>query len=168
MPLTELTGKGAFIWEAKHQKAFKEMKALMAADVLLDYLSHNIPFEFYTEASDYQLGAVIMQNGKPVAYYYLQKLNAMQRNYTTMEKELLSVIMMLQEFHPVPYQAKLTVFTYPKTLTYHNLNLQHVCCWRNVLEELSNLEIHQRARQCYCGCLFLSSHQAICQGDDYK
>jgi hypothetical protein len=46
MPLTELTGKGAFVWEMKHQKAFEEVKALMAADVLLAYQNHNLPFEF--------------------------------------------------------------------------------------------------------------------------
>jgi hypothetical protein len=60
MPLTELTGKRALIWETKHQKAFKEMKALMAADVPLAYLNYNLPFEIFTEASNYQLGTIIM------------------------------------------------------------------------------------------------------------
>jgi hypothetical protein len=43
MPLTELTGKEAFVWETEHQKAFEEMKVLMAADVLLAYPNHNLP-----------------------------------------------------------------------------------------------------------------------------
>jgi hypothetical protein len=111
-PLSKLTGTGQFVWEQQHQTAFNQMKALIASKALLNYPDHNIPFEIYTDANDYQLSSVIMQNGKPVTYYS-RKLNGAQKNYTsTMEKELLSVVMTFKEFHTMLFGTRITVYLY--------------------------------------------------------
>ena len=82
-PLTDLlkTPKlKTFIWTLEHQTAFTCMKALVALDSLLVYPDHNLPFDIETDASDFQLGAIIKQKGRLVAYY-THKLNSTQLHY---------------------------------------------------------------------------------------
>ena len=70
------------------QASFDKMRKLMAADALAAYPNHNKRFDIFTDASDYQLCSCILQEGLPVAYFS-RKLNIAQRDYTTMEKEMI-------------------------------------------------------------------------------
>jgi RNase H-like domain found in reverse transcriptase len=97
-PLTSLArGKGKRTWTPACQQAFEAIKALMAKDAFLWYSDHNKRFDIYCDASDFQLGTAILQEGVPVAFYS-HKLTSAQRNYTVGEKELLSVVETLKEF----------------------------------------------------------------------
>jgi hypothetical protein len=51
----------------------------------------NLPFEVITDASDYALGAILIQQGKPVPYKS-RILNSAERNYHTIDKEMLAVV----------------------------------------------------------------------------
>ena len=140
-PLTELTGKGQFIWDPDpgnpvHTKSFEEMKALIAADAFCAYPDHTKPFEVYTDSSDYQLGAAIMQKGKPVAYYS-RKLTAAQKNYSTYEKELLAIYATLVTFRTMLLGTDITVYTDHRNHVYDTINNRRVLNWRLALEDFA-------------------------------
>jgi hypothetical protein len=120
-PLTNLTGKGQFDWANEHQQGFNVMKALIAQDCMLHYYpDHNKPFDVYTGASAYQLGAVLIQGGIPIAYYS-RKLTDAQKKYTTLEKELLSTFMTFKEYAMMLLGAQITIHTHHNNLTYTSL-----------------------------------------------
>ncbi len=134
-PLTALTSKNVpFKWTDELQTNFETIKRVLGREVLLAYPDFNAPFHIHTDASKNQIGAVISQNNKPIAFYS-RKMNSAQRNYTTTEKELLSIVATLKEFRNILLGHQITVYTDHKNLTYKFFNTERVMRWRLVLLE---------------------------------
>ena len=134
-PLSGMTSKEAkWDWTPACQKAFDDIKKVVSRETLLSYPDFNEPFEIHTDASKLQLGAVISQKGKPVAFYS-RKLNSAQVNYTTTERELLSIVETLKEFRNILLGQQIKVYTDHKNLTYKQFNTERVMRWRLILEE---------------------------------
>jgi hypothetical protein len=136
--VTRPTGNGI---PEQHQ-AFQWIRNTIARQVLLKYPDFTKPFDIFTNASDYQLGAVISQEGWPIAFYS-RKLNSAQRNYTTMEKELLSVIKTSQHYRHILPGSSCRFFCNHKNLGFHHFKSERFKCWRSLLEEFDySFEYH--------------------------
>ena len=101
------------------------MKAINTVDAMNAFPDYSIPFHVYTDASDFQLGAAILQNGKPLAYYS-KKLTPVQRNYTTTGKELLAIVMTLTTYRKLLHGSKIFLYTNHKNLTFKTFSVQHI------------------------------------------
>jgi len=118
------------------EHAFQQVKQMVCKETLLTYPDWSKPFDIHTDASDYQLGAVISQDGKPIAFFS-RKLNSAQRNYTTTEKELLSIVECVKEFRNILFGYPIRIFSDHKNLV-HAATIsqsQRVMRWRLILEE---------------------------------
>ena len=134
-PLAGLTSsKAKWQWGPQQQAAFDMAKRIIAKEVMLAYPDFNKPFVIHTDASHYQLGAVISQDGKPVAFYS-RKLNPAQTRYTTTERELLSIVETLKEYRNILLGQQIEVFTDHKNLVYKTFNTERVMRWRLIIEE---------------------------------
>ena len=118
----------------RHEQAFLTMKAMIAADAMSYYPDLNKPFEIYTDASEYQMGAAINQDGHPIAYWS-KKLTNSQRGYNTTEKELLAVVMYMNDYHDILFGGVINIYTDHKNLTFKTLSAPRVMRWKMFLEQ---------------------------------
>ena len=103
--------------------------------MLLAYPDFNKPFIIHTDASGDQLGAVISQDGRLIAFYS-RKLNSVQKLYTMTERELLSIVETLKEYRNMLLGMRIVVMTDYKDLTHVNTTSpDRVMRWRLLLEE---------------------------------
>ena len=72
------------------------MKKSISRETLLVCPNFSKPFVTNTDTSKVQLGVVISQDNKPIAFYS-RKLNPVDGNYTTIERKLLSIAETIRE-----------------------------------------------------------------------
>lgn len=120
-PLHKLLRKGTkWQWLEKEQVAFKHAKELLQSDKLLVHFNPEKELILASDASNYGVGAVLshrMEDGteRPISYVS-RSLNAAERNYSTMEKEALTVIFGVKKFHQFLYGHTFTIKTDHKPL----------------------------------------------------
>ena len=82
----------------------------MACNTLFDYPYFNNEFNVHTNAIDFELGAVISQKGKPIAFHNI-KITDAQKRYTVTEKDLSSIVETLKLFRTILLGRRLRIYT---------------------------------------------------------
>lgn len=91
-PLTELLKKDGFQWSNKAEEAFNKLKAALTSTPVLALPNSLLIFIVETDACDYGIRAVLMQDGHPIAY--LSKgLSGRHQALSVYDKELLALVM---------------------------------------------------------------------------
>ena len=134
-PLTQLcSSKVKYHWGQPQEEAFQSIKSLVSKDVLLRFPKHDEIFHIYTDASNYQLGAIITQNNLPVAFFS-KKLTPTQRRYSTIEQEMLAIVSTLKEYRNFLLGAEIVIYTDHKNLLSDNTINNRVFRWKATIEE---------------------------------
>ncbi|KAL0402123.1 UNVERIFIED_CONTAM: Transposon Tf2-12 polyprotein [Sesamum latifolium] len=91
-PMTDLLKKTeTWNWTPQCQESFDRLKRAMVTDPVLALPDMSKPFVVETDASDFALGGILMQDGHPVAFES-RKLKEVESRYSVHEKELLAVV----------------------------------------------------------------------------
>ncbi|XP_050117637.1 uncharacterized protein LOC126595360 [Malus sylvestris] len=121
-PLCDLLAKDSvFNLNGECLQAFETLKKELTQAPIIKAPEWFLPFEIMCDASDYAIGAVLGQrvNKLPhVIYYASRTLTGAQLNYTTTEKELLTVVFALEKFRSYLVGSKVIIFSDHAALRY--------------------------------------------------
>ena len=115
-PLRELEKTDVeFDWAPPQQQSFMKIKELVAQAPVLQYYNVEKPVTIQCDASGQGLGAVLLQEGKPVAYTS-RSLTDAETRYAPIESEMLAVVFACKKFHQYIYGRRTVVETDHKPL----------------------------------------------------
>lgn len=152
-PLTNLLSPSKpYAWSDECQHAFGNVKALLCNAPVLAAPDLNFPFKLEVDASAVGAGAVLLQEDAsgidhPVCYFS-RKFNKHQRNYSTIEKEALALLLALQYFEVYIGSSSIPVAVFtdhnPLTFLSRMYNQNHrLMRWALIVQNY-NLEIFHK------------------------
>jgi len=139
-PLTELLKKNVpFVWTSVTQQAFDTLKmALTSAPVLaLPDFQHDFVLE--TDASEFGIGAVLMQKNHPIAFLS-QALSTRNFALSTYEKKCLAIILAVEKWRSYLHAIPFTIKTDHKSLLHLTDQRIHTKIQQKALLKLMDLD----------------------------
>lgn len=132
LPLTNLTKKSVpncIPWEREAEEAFQKLKDELVRMPSLYTPNLNKPFQLYTDASAYAIGACLAQKDemgreKPIAFFS-KKLSATQMRWATIEREAYCVLESLKKFDTWIFASEIEVVSDHNPLQYLTQSVPH-------------------------------------------
>ncbi|GFV79180.1 retrovirus-related Pol polyprotein from transposon 17.6 [Trichonephila clavipes] len=164
--LHNLTKKKAFWkWSEEDEKAFQTLKQCLVSPPILKQADFFKPFLIRTDASNYALGAVLLQEKDKEVHpveFASRLLTPAERNYSTTEREALAVVWALNKFRGYIDGASITVASDHQPLRWllklksptgrlahwalqlqsFNLNMEYIPGKSNVVADMLYLVLH--------------------------
>ncbi|KAH0669564.1 hypothetical protein KY285_023727 [Solanum tuberosum] len=181
-PLTEVIKKvKVFTWGKEQDDAFNLLKDKLCSAPLLQLPNFSKSFEVECDASGKGIGAVLMQDSKPIAYFS-EMLSGATLNYSTYDKELYALVRALAIWQHYLWPRELAVKTDHESLKYlksqGKLSRRHAK-WVEFIETFPYVIAYKQGKEnvvadalsrrlslehCRMGCKFLSHFWRILWG----
>ena len=108
-PLRRLCKAGVeWAWESEQQNAFEAIKQVITALPVLAYFDKTKKHTIQCDAFKKGLGAVLLQESKPVMYMS-RALTETEQRYSNIERELLAIVFALERLNHYTFGRTITV-----------------------------------------------------------
>ncbi|KAH9716064.1 Endonuclease [Citrus sinensis] len=143
-PITDCMKGGQFSWTETATKAFKIIKEKLITAPVLALPDFSLTFEVHYDASKVGIGAVLSQQGKPIAYFS-EKLNGTKAHYSTYDVEFYAVVQALKHWRHYLIHKDFVLYTDHAALKYLNsqdkLSHRHAT-WTTFLQQFTFVVKH--------------------------
>jgi len=116
-PLTHLLKKNSFNWGDEAETAFEALKRAVTNPPVLVLPNFSKPFLIECDASGKGIGAVLMQQQRPIAYFS-QALKGRFLLLSTYEKELIALVSAVKKWRPYLLRHPFTIKTDHQSLKF--------------------------------------------------
>lgn len=110
----------SFVWTKECNESFEKLKNALTTPPVLQFpdFSESNEFIIQTDASGTAIGSVLCNKDmRPVAYASRPLIKS-ERNYPTIQKELVAIVWAIKYFRPYIYGTTITIMTDHKPLIY--------------------------------------------------
>lgn len=163
-PLTDLLKKQSlFVWTVKHSNSFNALKQALCNAPVLALPDFSKQFCIETDASGTGVGAVLLQEGHPLAYIS-KALGPRSQGLSTNEKEYLAILLAVQQWRQYLQHQEFLIFTDQRSLSQLNEQRLHTPWQQKVFTKLLGLQYlaNRRFSPNSCALSRKSSHTSQC------
>jgi len=137
-PLTNLLRYKTFQWSPEAQIAFDKVKVAMTRAPILALPNFQATFTIETDACQDGIGAVLMQQGRPIAYLS-KALGEKHKALSIYEKEFLALIMAVERWRHYLQRQEFLIVIDHKSLAYLNEQNLHSDVQQKAMTRLMGL-----------------------------
>jgi hypothetical protein len=149
-PLNDLTKKGVpFYWGVEEERSFNTLIDKLTHASLLQLPNFGKTFELECDASGNEIGGVLLQEGKPIAYFS-EKLSGASLNYSTYDKKLDALIHVLETWQHYLWPKEFVIHSDHESLKHirgqAKLNKRHAK-WVEFIETFPYIIKHKKEKE---------------------
>jgi hypothetical protein len=139
-PLTQLLKKGSlFIWTDASEVAFQTLKTALITAPVLALPDFSLPFVVETDACDVGIGAILSQQGHPLAFVS-RALGPRNKMLSVYEKEYLAILLAVQQWRPYLQLGEFVIKTDHKNLVHLTDQRLHTDWQQKALTKMIGLQ----------------------------
>ncbi|KAF8093386.1 hypothetical protein N665_0383s0018 [Sinapis alba] len=147
-PLTDCMKSTTFEWTPEASRAFEVIKLKLTTAPILVLPDFELPFELHCDASKLGIGAVLSQQGRPIAYYS-EKMAGARVRYSTYDIEFYAIVQAIKHWRHYLAHTEFVLFTDHVALKYlgsqDKISARHAS-WTAYLQQFTFVIKHQSGK----------------------